>query len=223
MGNWSNFSWLKWPNWLDKKNKQMEITEKNIHEARVFYSAFDFEWIKGENATMSEKFKDVTLNDDLMFVEFQSGKRINVELIPEFMLMLPSPPVQIQPIPIKPVETSGQNQGFAVTSIQYEDSKNANNESPIYKLLKKQKKNMVEISIKLKLNLPPRDLYGVLSGSFDEAEKEIIDFVLDGVDIDSIKSSLAESIKKTYYSEQSKLTEGQKKNQKKGTNGQVTG
>jgi hypothetical protein len=63
----------------------------------------------------------------------------------------------------------------------------------------------------------------VLSGSFDEAEKEIIDFVLDGVDIDSIKSSLAESIKKTYYSEQSKLIEGQKKNQKKGTNGQVTG
>lgn len=219
MGNWSNFSWFKWPNWPDKKNKQMEITEKNIQEARVFYSAFDFEWIKGENATMSEKFKDVTLNEDLMFIEFQSGKRINVELIPEFMLMLPSPPVQLQQTQPKQIETSSLNQGFAVTSIQYEDSKNTNSESPIYKLLKKQKKNMVEISIKLKLNLPPRDLYSVLSGSFDEAEKEIIDFVLDGVDIDSIKSSLAESIKKTYYSEQSKVADVQKKNQKRGTNG----
>ena len=217
MGNWSDFSWLKWPNWLDKKNKQMEIIEKNVHEARVFYSAFNFEWIKGENATMPEKFKDVILNGDLMFIEFQSGKRINVDLISEFMLMLPTPPAQPQPIPVKPLETPSQ--GFAVTSIQYEDSKSANSESPIYKLLKKQKKNMVEISIKLKLNLPPRDLYGVLSGSFDEAEKEIIDFVLDGVDIDSIKSSLAESIKKTYYSEQPNLPEGQKKNQKRGTNG----
>ena len=58
---------------------------------------------------------------------------------------------------------------------------------------------MVDVSIKIKLNLPPKDLYTVLSGSFDDAEREIIDFVLDGVDIEDIKTSLADSIKKSYY------------------------
>jgi hypothetical protein len=58
---------------------------------------------------------------------------------------------------------------------------------------------MVDVSIKIKLNLPPKDLYTVLSGSFDDAEREIIDFVLDGVDIEDIKASLADSIKKSYY------------------------
>ena len=57
----------------------------------------------------------------------------------------------------------------------------------------------MEVSIKLKLNLPSKELYGVLSSSFDDAERDIIDFVLSGVDIDDIKASLADSIKKAYY------------------------
>ena len=63
---------------------------------------------------------------------------------------------------------------------------------------------MVEVSIKIKLNLPPKELYSVLSVSFDDAEKEIIDFVLDGVDIEDIKASLARSIKKSYYEKSEK-------------------
>ena len=65
--------------------------------------------------------------------------------------------------------------------------------------MKKQKKNPVEVGIKLKLNLPSKELYSVLSSSFDDAEREIIDFVLDGVDIEDIKRALADSIKKNYY------------------------
>ena len=49
------------------------------------------------------------------------------------------------------------------------------------------------------MNLPSKDLFGVLSSSFEDAEKEIINFVLDGVDIEDIKLALAESIKKNYY------------------------
>jgi len=217
VGNWSNFSWLKWPT---KKKQKMEITEKSIHEARVFYSAFDFEWIKGENSSMIEKYRDIVQNGDMMFIEFQSGKRINMDLLNEYMITYPAQPVQViqQPTPIQVQPTPTPNSNFSVTSIQYEDNKNVNVDSPIYKLLRKQKKNMVEISIKLKINLPPKDLYTVLSGSFDDAEKEIIDFVLDGVDIEGIKLSLADSIRKNYYSETAKVNEGQKKNSKRETN-----
>jgi hypothetical protein len=182
----------------NKKKKKMEINEQTLNEARSFYGAFDFQWIKGDDMGMDEKYKDVVLNGDLSFIEFQSGKRINSELLDEYVIMLPAQPVkEIQASPI-PAQIRS-NEPTTVTSIIYDDNKISQNDSPIYKLLKKQKKNMVDVSIKIKLNLPPKDLYTVLSGSFDDAEREIIDFVLDGVDIEDIKASLADSIKKSYY------------------------
>jgi len=180
----------------DKKKKKMEISEQTINDARSYYSAFDFQWIKGDDTGMDESYKDIIINGDISFIEFQSGKRINSELLEEYMIMLPAQPKQNNQqnqVLVKPNEPS------TVTSIIYDDSKNHQNESPIYKLLKKQKKNMVDVSIKIKLNLPPKDLYTVLSGSFEDAEREIIDFVLDGVDMEDIKASLADSIKKSYY------------------------
>ena len=186
----------------DKKKATMEINEQTINDARVYYGAFDYQWIKGDDISMTERYKNVSLVGELAFIEFESGKRINAELLDEFMIMLPAQPKITKPLnPVQnqhPVQIPQQS-ASAVTSIIYEDHKNSNPDSPIYKLLKKQKKNMVEVSIKIKLNLPPKDLYTVLSGSFEDAEKEIIEFVLDGVDIENIKASLADSIKKSYY------------------------
>ena len=191
----------------DKKKATMEINEQTINDARVYYGAFDYQWIKGDDVSMTERYKNVSLVGELAFIEFESGKRINAELLDEFMIMLPAQPKitkpsnQVQnPHPVQIPQQSAS----AVTSIIYEDHKNSNPDSPIYKLLKKQKKNMVEVSIKIKLNLPPKDLYTVLSGSFEDAEKEIIEFVLDGVDIENIKASLADSIKKSYYEKSDK-------------------
>ena len=182
----------------NKKKKKMEINEQTLNEARSFYGAFDFQWIKGDDMGMDEKYKDVVLNGDLSFIEFQSGKRINSELLDEYVIMLPAQPVKETPANPIPAQIRS-NEPTTVTSIIYDDNRITQNDSPIYKLLKKQKKNMVDVSIKIKLNLPPKDLYTVLSGSFDDAEREIIDFVLDGVDIEDIKASLADSIKKSYY------------------------
>lgn len=182
----------------NKKKKKMEISEQTINDARSYYSAFDYQWVKGDDIGMDEKYKDILLNGDLSFIEFQSGRRINSELLNEYVIMLPAQPVQSIQVDNPPVQTRS-NEHTSVTSIIYDDSKIPQNDSPIYKLLKKQKKNMVDVSIKIKLNLPPKDLYTVLSGSFEDAEREIIDFVLDGVDIEDIKASLADSIKKSYY------------------------
>jgi len=182
----------------NKKKKKMEISEQTINDARSYYSAFDYQWIKGDDIGTDEKYKDILLNGDLSFIEFQSGRRINSELLNEYAIMLPAQLAQVIPVNNQQIHTR-PNEQTTVTSIIYEDSKISQNDSPIYKLLKKQKKNMVDVSIKIKLNLPPKDLYTVLSGSFDDAEREIIDFVLDGVDIEDIKTSLADSIKKSYY------------------------
>lgn len=181
----------------NKKNKIMESSQKTIQEYHDRYSGLDFQWIKGENMSVMEKFNGISTNGDFFFVDFSSGRKVNVDLIDEYMLTLPAQIQQKEPVIHLPKESS-------VTSIVYEETGNSNPDSPIYKLLKKQKKNMVDVSIKIKLNLPPKELYNVLLGSFEEAEKEIIDFVLDGVDINNIKNSLAESVKKSYYSDSSK-------------------
>jgi hypothetical protein len=190
----------------NKKRKKMDNSEQLIQETVDKYSSLDFQWIKGDKLSYVEKYKNVFSNGDFVFIEFQSGDKINVDLVNEYMATFPASDTDFttNPTPTpkpqsKPPTTQEQS---AVTSIIYEneDAKPHQIDSPIYKLLKKQKKNMVEVSIKIKLNLPPKDLYTVLLGSFDEAEKEIIDFVLDGVDIENIKSALAESIKKSYYS-----------------------
>jgi hypothetical protein len=184
-----------------KKNKKMETSQKTIKEYQDQYSNFDFQWLKGEDISTIEKYQGISSNGQMIFIEFQSGRKINIDLLDEFMLILPA---AVPPVPQINQQIQHQEKESAVTSIVYEDQENIRIDSPIYKLLKKQKKNMVEVSIKIKLNLPPKELYSVLLGSFDDAEKEIIDFVLDGVDMNNIKKSLADSVKKSYYSDSQK-------------------
>jgi|688.fasta_scaffold12627_10 hypothetical protein len=186
----------------NKKRNKMEITENGLEEARSLYNGMEFQWIKGDDMMSTELFKDVRINGDNMFIEFQSGKRINSELLEEFMTYFPAAPRSPQNISQPNIQVLPTvHKTSTVTDIAYDEQspKRGNENSPIYNLLRKQKKNVVEVSIKIKLNLPPRDLYGVLSSSFDDADNEIINFVLDGVDIDDIKTSLGESIKKSYY------------------------
>lgn len=190
----------------NKKPKRMNLAEiKTVDEIRSIYSNMEFQWIKGDDMGSIESYKNVASVGDDFFVEFSSGKRMNTNLLDEFLMYYPAPPKQDLGISAEYVEI---NKPSSVTSIVYSDSSSGNqsDESPIYKLLKKQKKNSVEVSIKLKLNLPSKELYGVLSSSFDDAERDIIDFVLSGVDIDDIKASLADSIKQTYYVSDKKET-----------------
>lgn len=184
------------------KNKKMTEYQESTQEDLVKYSNLDFQWIKGENLSTIERFKGIKYSGDLTFIEFESGRRINKDLLDEFMVTFPAQP-KLLPVPQEiPSQSKSQksNPDSTVTSIVYGEEKNQDQDSPIYKLLRKQKKNMVEVQIKIKMNLPPKDLYNVLLGSFEDAEKEITQFVLDGVDIEDIKTALAESVKKNYYS-----------------------
>ena len=193
-------------------NQYNELTEEELHER---FSVLDFTWIKGDNTGNSERFvriNSVDMGNDKpsRFIQFQGGNRINVELVNEYMAMFPKAPdnvnfnpvPQVAPqIPVQPQQKKSTT--TSVESISYGESQVKNNttdeNSPIYKLLSKQKKNMVDVSIKLKMNLPSKELYTVLIDSFEGAESEVINYIIDGIEIDEIKKSLAESIKKNYY------------------------
>lgn len=200
-----------------KQSSKMETKEKNLEDLKLKYQGMIFEWIKGDLSGTSNVFKEIKQNGDNFFIEFVEGGRINEDLVEEYTLFYPAPP-QLQAPPIQ----SSLEKSSSVTSIVYGESSGGSSDpdSPIYNLLRKQKKNMVEVSIKIELNLPSKELYGVLSSSFEDAENEIIKFVIDGVDIEDIKKSLSESIKRNYYSPNSSLEKNSTKkiNKEKDTN-----
>jgi hypothetical protein len=71
-------------------------------------------------------------------------------------------------------------------------------ENPIFSLLSKQKENWVDVDLKLSINLPPKSLWDILISSFDDAEKDILEFVTKDLDIEVVRQSLRESIKEIY-------------------------
>lgn len=182
---------------ISKMSNYSELSPEELHEK---FSEFDFTWLKGDNAGDTERYTRMAGTPEHKFVVFQSGNRINVDLIDEFMTTFPKTPAILDfrgittqsPVAAPPVSTS-------VQSISYIETKSQVETSPIFKLLEKQKKNMVDVSIQLKINLPSKDLYNVLIESFDGAEEEVIDYIINGIEIDDIKKSLSESIKKSYY------------------------
>lgn len=184
----------------------MELKDKTLEEIKEELSSKDFLWIKGDQMGNSEKYENIELDDatGMTFVLFKSGRRMNIELLNEYMDSFPAVPVDIAELPPASPQISSSAEVAkkipnnrarveknSVSSVEVEDS-------PIYTLLKKQKSNWVNVSINLKLNLPAKSLYSVLISSFDDAEKEIIDYVTEGIDIEDIREALSESIV-SYY------------------------
>jgi hypothetical protein len=202
-----------------KKKNKMSFSEKTLDEIDVELKNFDFQWIKGEQAGMIEKYLGVEETNGLKFLNFIGGGRINLEILREFMDIFPSTPVQFNvptggsPAPI--LEPQSAKKG-SVNSVEYtKNSQIGIEESPIYKLLKKQKPNWVNVNISLKLNLPTKSLYNVLISSFEDAESEISSYVTEGVDIEDIKDAIAESIKTSFYEVKNSSPTSQPKKQTK--------
>jgi hypothetical protein len=183
---------------LKRKNNNME----NIEEIDVEFldrelKPFLYKWTKGDNSgTVCEYeriFKDTTTG--IIWINFKGGTRINYALINEYMM-------QIDSSSIVHNEPLVQNSNLPVKNVMLSEAKAkvSDLENPIVSLLQKQKPNWVGVGINLKLNLPTKNLYNVLTSSFDDAEEEIIEFVVRDLDIEIIKESLRINIKDIYKS-----------------------
>ena len=157
---------------------------------------FLYKWTKGDNSgsvcEYESIFKDPT--SGIVWINFKGGTRINYSLMNEYMMQIDSSaivqsaPVIEHQVPVKNVMLSEGKPKIKVP------------DNPIVSLLEKQKPNWVEVGINLKLNLPTKNLYGVLTSSFEDAEEEIIEFVVRDLDIEIIKESLRINIKDIYKS-----------------------
>jgi len=172
---------------------------ENIEEIDIEYldkelSPFVYKWTKGDNdgeiCEYENLFKDPT--SGIIWINFKGGSRINYLLLNDFML-------QIEPSAIKEGAIE-QLASLPMRNVMLSDNKSKVTlpDNPIVSLLQKQKSNWVEVGINLKLNLPTKNLYNVLTSSFEDAEEEIIEFVVRDLDIELIKESLRINIKDIY-------------------------
>ena len=203
-----------------KKKNKMSFAEKSLEEIDAELRNSDFQWIKGEQAGMIEKYAGIEENNGMKFLNFQGGGRVNLEILREFMDIFPSTPVQFEELNVPksnspaPPQPSSLSKKGSVNSVDYGKTVQVGvEESPIYKLLKKQKPNWVNVNISLKLNLPTKSLYNVLISSFEDAETEIASYVTEGVDIEDIKEAIAESIRTSFYEAKKSSSTSQTKKQ----------
>ncbi len=191
-----------------KKDKKMESEVLDSNTLTGKFRDHDFQWIKGDNFMDNETFSHISENGDDFFINFKSGRRINYSLLEEYLTWFPSPPA---PTPAPVIQESAKPQQAEVTSIKYGETvsqKSKAIDSPIYSLLSRQKKNDVEIGINIKVPLPSKDLFNVLVSSFDDAESEIVQFIIDSIDLEDIRSTLSRSIRENYYGIQEKKSKG---------------
>ena len=165
---------------------------------------FSYKWTKGDRdgqvCEYESIFKDPTTG--IIWVNFKDGSRINHGLINEYMM--PLDPVQLGNTQVAKIITTPEERVFnsgPVKNVMLPENNGIKADSnPIVSLLEKQKPNWVEVGIKLKLNLPTKNLYQVLTSSFEDADEEIIEFVVKDLDLEIIKESLRINIREIYKS-----------------------
>lgn len=178
------------------KTKKMDNyqTEIDLEQLDTELKYFVYKWTKGENegniCEYEKVFKDPA--SGIIWVNFKDGTRINHILLDEFMIRVEHSQIQ-QPKAIAPTPLHRNVMLAEEARIVPQTESN-----PIVSLLEKQKPNWIEVGIKLKLNLPTKSLYSVLATSFDDAEEEIIEFVVRDLDIELVKQSLRNQIKEIY-------------------------
>ena len=198
---------------IRKKPKMENIDELDIEVLDNELRPFGYKWMKGDNdgivCEYESVFKDATTG--VIWVNFKGGTRINYALMEEYMIQIDLNVPQQIPIALPPATNKQQFsklQNVKNVMVAEESNTTVRSTNPITTLLEKQKPNWVEVDIKLKLNLPTKSLYNVLTSSFEEADKEIIEFVVSDLDLEIIKESLRINIRDIYKSKNGNIRKG---------------
>lgn len=146
-----------------------------------------FQWIKGDKIGTVETVKGI----DGEWTTFESGRRINTGLIPEFLMVVNGEPLDFsEPPPPKPaLQKAAKTHKEKVVSQP--------TASPIRTLFDKQKKNdKIKLNLSFPIEVPKEGIYEIISSSFDadEVNTELESFIKDQISESLIKDSLIQSI-----------------------------
>ena len=191
-------------NWFKKLiNNKMDVNQ--IADIRASLTKYNsFQWIKGDKVGMVTSLKDVVDDNGIVFVEFTDGSRCNMSLFSEYILKIGAGDSAVDFADNKAIkaaiEQSAGNTAGATNGVVGQSRLNVPvvKLSPIQELLKKRKPNNITINIELTLNVPPIELLDVLKDSFDHAEDEVVEFVLNSISQDDIKKSVRQALQEFY-------------------------
>lgn len=165
-----------------------------------------YQWIKGDNTGNVEYVKEERLENNIHWIYFDSGKRVNVNLLNEYLIEVDSEDsaLEINPdnINTDPEYIPEIKTGPAMSKETYSNiiKKSALPvkpvESPLEILLKKQSSALKTLNVKVDIKLPNKNLYKVLESSFpdDNIKETITKVIIDSIDVDYIKTSIKDSI-----------------------------
>jgi hypothetical protein len=178
------------------------MTEKDLSELKEEYGKYSYQWVKGDNLSMTQHYSDVVEESGKKYIIFTDKSRISLDLLDEYMIRVErgfEEQVKVSNPTKELIEMDEEiTKQSVVKSREPSQNKQEIKNSPIFSLLAKQKENWVDVDLRLSINLPPKSLWDVLMGSFDEAEKDILEYVTKDLDIEVVRQSLRESIKEIY-------------------------
>ena len=173
------------------------MSDKDIEELKESYSNYSYQWIKGDNMSQVQHYSDIIQDGNKKYIIFTDKSRMSLDLLDEYMVRIDKGFEEIPSMSIRnPLEDTQQSRG--VKSRELSISTPAIQESPIFSLLGKQKENWIDVDLKLSINLPSKSLWDILMDSFEDAEKDILEYVTKDLDIEVVRQSLRESIKDIY-------------------------
>jgi len=154
------------------------------------------QWIKGDNTGVVETISSEKDN----FIIFESGRRINTAVFPEFMMNVDSDVESLITNPIskelvvKEQSSLQQSNSSIITPIQKEVIEVKN---PIQILLEKQSKNnKIELNITLDVSVPKKEVLELLQDSFDEdVKEEVLNFAKRNLNNETIITEIHEKLK----------------------------
>lgn len=167
-----------------------------------------FQWIKGERAGEFVKWDGTIVQEgDLNFLVFEDGTRGNENILNDFFIEVAS---ENDPFYI----TEAMEKQYAKDRVSFDMKLNNSHElkqqdsfpepgnfqtntqpdNPIAKLLKDSKKTKSSIEISIVVDIPPVELMKVLSDSYDDGEKRVLDYLSNSLNSEDIKKQIAHQI-----------------------------
>lgn len=177
------------------------IASEKIEELKEYLSGYSkYQWLKSERAGNITEFLNVAIEQDgSVMVEFMDGSRCKYELLNEFLLKTNN---ERELLDVEAPANNNNNNNSDTQKTKVGNASIRNGpvapDNPIHTLLKKQKPNLVNVDISIEMNIPSSELYNVICQSFDNADEEIVNYIVSGLDIETIKTSVKAAIQQYY-------------------------
>lgn len=161
-----------------------------------------YQWVKGDRIGEIVEWEGNIVNDGANFLIFKDGSRGNESLIGDYFLEIPSreepffdmsmaaPSPNTLPRESNPPLTRAPNEFTQLENFEAKPQP----VSAISKLLNDSKKSKTTLKLTIITDIPPTELMKVLSESYDDGEKQVLDYLSENVNVSDVKNQIAKQI-----------------------------